>query len=116
SCCGRPLNFDLCSPPSDFVTPTLWVRMSGCAKRCKRGLVKFAFSLHKLVTGTLTKGKYCNVVGGVCGVSCVCVCVCVCVSLCVCVCVCVWILFVCPFGCVRGRVGMQYLRDALPPP
>src|SRR4029434_6177280 len=96
SCCGRPLNFDLCSPPSDFVTPTLWVRMSGCAKRCKRGLVKFAFSLHKLVTGTLTKVKYCNVVVCVC-VSClwcvcvcelsvVCVCVCVCLAVCVCVC------------------------------
>ncbi|KAM3612441.1 uncharacterized protein V6R79_008428 [Siganus canaliculatus] len=29
--------------------------MTGCAKRCKQGLVKFALSLHKLVTGTLIK-------------------------------------------------------------
>uniref|UniRef100_A0AAQ5YFQ2 EF-hand domain-containing protein n=1 Tax=Amphiprion ocellaris TaxID=80972 RepID=A0AAQ5YFQ2_AMPOC len=31
--------------------------MAGCAKRCKQGLVKFALSLHKLVTGTLNKDK-----------------------------------------------------------
>ncbi|XP_023184870.1 Kv channel-interacting protein 1 isoform X1 [Xiphophorus maculatus] len=31
--------------------------MTGCAKRCKQGLVKFAFTLHKLVTGTLIKDK-----------------------------------------------------------
>ncbi|KAK0144861.1 hypothetical protein N1851_016568 [Merluccius polli] len=29
--------------------------MAGCAKRCKQGLVKFAVSLHRLVTGTLIK-------------------------------------------------------------
>lgn len=34
-------------------------RMTGCAKRCKQGLVKFALSLHKLVTGTLIKGRSC---------------------------------------------------------
>ncbi|CAB1337103.1 unnamed protein product, partial [Coregonus sp. 'balchen'] len=33
----------------------LGVRMAGCAKRCKQGLVKFVLSLHKLVTGTLKK-------------------------------------------------------------
>lgn len=32
------------------------VRMTGCAKRCKQGIIKFALSLHKLVTGTLNKG------------------------------------------------------------
>uniref|UniRef100_A0A3B4EKN3 EF-hand domain-containing protein n=1 Tax=Pygocentrus nattereri TaxID=42514 RepID=A0A3B4EKN3_PYGNA len=31
--------------------------MSACAKRCKHGLVKFAVSVHKLVTGTLIKDK-----------------------------------------------------------
>ncbi|KAJ3587183.1 hypothetical protein NHX12_010781 [Muraenolepis orangiensis] len=31
--------------------------MAGCAKRCKQGLVKFAVSLHRLVTGTLTTVK-----------------------------------------------------------
>uniref|UniRef100_A0A3B5AVN7 Potassium voltage-gated channel interacting protein 1 n=1 Tax=Stegastes partitus TaxID=144197 RepID=A0A3B5AVN7_9TELE len=31
--------------------------MAGCAKRCKQGLVKFALSLHKLVTGSLIKDK-----------------------------------------------------------
>uniref|UniRef100_A0A8C4HGK8 EF-hand domain-containing protein n=1 Tax=Dicentrarchus labrax TaxID=13489 RepID=A0A8C4HGK8_DICLA len=31
--------------------------MTGCAKRCKQGLVKFALSLHKLVTGTLIKDR-----------------------------------------------------------
>lgn len=31
--------------------------MSGCSKRCKHGLVKFARTLFKLVTGTLSKGK-----------------------------------------------------------
>uniref|UniRef100_A0A3P8PQZ4 EF-hand domain-containing protein n=1 Tax=Astatotilapia calliptera TaxID=8154 RepID=A0A3P8PQZ4_ASTCA len=31
--------------------------MTGCAKRCKQGLVKFAVTLHKLVTGTLIKDK-----------------------------------------------------------
>ncbi|XP_072295811.1 A-type potassium channel modulatory protein KCNIP1-like isoform X1 [Eucyclogobius newberryi] len=31
--------------------------MAGCAKRCKQGLVKFAISVHKLVTGTLSKDK-----------------------------------------------------------
>ncbi|XP_052431049.1 Kv channel-interacting protein 1 isoform X1 [Carassius gibelio] len=31
--------------------------MSGCARRCKHGLVKFALSVSKLVTGTLIKDK-----------------------------------------------------------
>ncbi|XP_053346572.1 Kv channel-interacting protein 1 isoform X2 [Clarias gariepinus] len=31
--------------------------MSACAKHCKHGLVKFAVSVHKLVTGTLNKDK-----------------------------------------------------------
>ncbi|KAE8285926.1 Kv channel-interacting protein 1 [Larimichthys crocea] len=31
--------------------------MTGCAKRCKQGLVKFALTLHKLVTGTLIKDR-----------------------------------------------------------
>lgn len=31
--------------------------MSGCGKRCRHGLVKFARTLYKLVTGTLSKGK-----------------------------------------------------------
>ncbi|CAB1428129.1 unnamed protein product [Pleuronectes platessa] len=31
--------------------------MAGCAKRCKQGLVKFVLSLHRLVTGTLSKGS-----------------------------------------------------------
>lgn len=31
--------------------------MTGCAKRCKQGFVKFVLSLHRLVTGTLIKGK-----------------------------------------------------------
>ncbi|XP_073778538.1 A-type potassium channel modulatory protein KCNIP1 isoform X1 [Danio rerio] len=31
--------------------------MSGCARRCKHGLVKFAVSVSKLVTGTLNKDK-----------------------------------------------------------
>ncbi|KAI9538879.1 hypothetical protein NQZ68_008956 [Dissostichus eleginoides] len=29
--------------------------MSGCAKRCKQGLIKFAVTMHKLLTGTLIK-------------------------------------------------------------
>ena len=36
--------------------------MTGGAKRCKQGLVKFALSLHKLVTGTLIKGKCLDVI------------------------------------------------------
>ncbi|XP_047676046.1 Kv channel-interacting protein 1 isoform X1 [Tachysurus fulvidraco] len=32
--------------------------MSACAKHCKHGLVKFAVSVHKLVTGTLIKDRY----------------------------------------------------------
>uniref|UniRef100_A0A3Q3DCI3 Potassium voltage-gated channel interacting protein 1 n=1 Tax=Hippocampus comes TaxID=109280 RepID=A0A3Q3DCI3_HIPCM len=31
--------------------------MAGCAKRCKRAVVKFVLSLHKLLTGTLSKDK-----------------------------------------------------------
>ncbi|KAF4105158.1 Kv channel-interacting protein 1 isoform X1 [Onychostoma macrolepis] len=31
--------------------------MSGCARRCKHGLVKFALSVSKLVTGTLIKDR-----------------------------------------------------------
>ncbi|KAM6953312.1 uncharacterized protein FYW47_013919 [Aplochiton taeniatus] len=41
----------------DFCEAKVGLRMSGCAQRCKRGLVKFAMSLHKLVTGTLIKGS-----------------------------------------------------------
>uniref|UniRef100_A0A3P9JPI9 EF-hand domain-containing protein n=1 Tax=Oryzias latipes TaxID=8090 RepID=A0A3P9JPI9_ORYLA len=29
--------------------------MSGCTRRCKQGLIKFALTLHKLLTGTLSK-------------------------------------------------------------
>ncbi|KAF6726692.1 Kv channel-interacting protein 1 [Oryzias melastigma] len=29
--------------------------MAGCTRRCKRGLIKFALTLHKLLTGTLSK-------------------------------------------------------------
>lgn len=36
--------------------PQVAVTMAGCAKRCQQGLVKFASSLHKLITGTLIKG------------------------------------------------------------
>ena len=31
--------------------------MSGCSKRCKHGIVKFAQTIFKLITGTLSKGK-----------------------------------------------------------
>lgn len=31
--------------------------MSGCSKRCKLGFVKFAQTIFKLVTGTLSKGR-----------------------------------------------------------
>lgn len=40
---------------SHFVTGH--AKMAGCAKRCKQGFVKFVLSLHRLVTGTLIKGK-----------------------------------------------------------
>lgn len=40
---------------SHFVTGR--AKMTGCAKRCKQGFVKFVLSLHRLVTGTLIKGK-----------------------------------------------------------
>ncbi|KAB0350448.1 hypothetical protein FD754_015305 [Muntiacus muntjak] len=30
--------------------------MSGCSKRCKLGFVKFAQTIFKLITGTLSKG------------------------------------------------------------
>lgn len=40
---------------SHFVTGH--AKMTGCAKRCKHGFVKFVLSLHRLVTGTLIKGK-----------------------------------------------------------
>lgn len=50
-----------CSGPAQPIVSQVPVRMTGCAKRCKQGLVKFALSLHKLVTGTLIKGKSSNV-------------------------------------------------------
>lgn len=31
--------------------------MSGCSKRCKLGFVKFAQTIFKLITGTLSKGR-----------------------------------------------------------
>lgn len=31
--------------------------MSGCSKRCKHGIVKFAQAIFKLIAGTLSKGK-----------------------------------------------------------
>ncbi|KAB0369798.1 hypothetical protein FD755_018791 [Muntiacus reevesi] len=31
--------------------------MSGCSKRCKLGFVKFAQTIFKLITGTLSKGQ-----------------------------------------------------------
>lgn len=31
--------------------------MSGCSKRCKLGFVKFAQTILKLITGTLSKGR-----------------------------------------------------------
>ncbi|KAM7389763.1 hypothetical protein PAMP_023721 [Pampus punctatissimus] len=43
------------SGPAPPAVSWVTVRMTGCAKRCKQGLVKFALSLHKLVTGTLIK-------------------------------------------------------------
>ena len=33
------------------------VTMSGCSKRCKLGFVKFAQTIFKLITGTLSKGR-----------------------------------------------------------
>ncbi|KAI3351181.1 hypothetical protein L3Q82_005740 [Scortum barcoo] len=50
---GRPSS---CPGPAQPVVSGVTVRMTGCAKRCKQGLIKFALSLHKLVTGTLIKG------------------------------------------------------------
>ncbi|KAF6081521.1 potassium voltage-gated channel interacting protein 1 [Phyllostomus discolor] len=32
--------------------------MSGCSKRCKLGFVKFAQTIFKLITGTLSKGEF----------------------------------------------------------
>lgn len=31
--------------------------MSGCSKRCKLGFLKFAQTIFKLITGTLSKGR-----------------------------------------------------------
>ncbi|KAF0039733.1 hypothetical protein F2P81_007968 [Scophthalmus maximus] len=44
-----------CPGPAQPAVSQVTVSMAGCAKRCKQGLVKFALSLHKLVTGTLIK-------------------------------------------------------------
>ncbi|XP_028907813.1 Kv channel-interacting protein 1 isoform X4 [Ornithorhynchus anatinus] len=54
---GRKEALSVPDPPAEARAHLLVSTMSGCSKRCKHGIVKFARTVFKLITGTLRKDK-----------------------------------------------------------